>query len=163
MGRTALFCSSRLSTLARGPAAQFLRVAIRNANVHGACRPPARTAPATPLLAQVWDDKSLLNVDFSLICSNYSLKDINQLEKQFLELIQYNVSISSSLYASYYFELRTLCEKAERTFSLKPLSEEQQQARARARVPLTRRAHDAALRPACHPPTLRALLPPSRR
>lgn len=32
--------------------------------------------------AQVWDDKSLLNVDFSLICSNYSLKDINQLEKQ---------------------------------------------------------------------------------
>ena len=30
--------------------------------------------------------------------------------------------------ASYYFELRTLCEKAERTFPLKPLSEEQQQA-----------------------------------
>ena len=47
---------------------------------------------------------------------------------QFLELIQYNVSISSSLYASYYFELRTLCEKAERAFSLKPLSEEQQRA-----------------------------------
>ena len=41
-------------------------------------------------------------------------------------MIQYNVSISASLYASYYFELRTLCEKAERTFSLKPLSEEQQ-------------------------------------
>ena len=39
-------------------------------------------------------------------------------------MLQYNVSISASLYASYYFELRTLCEKAERTFSLKPLSEE---------------------------------------
>ena len=75
---------------------------------------------------KVWDDKSLLNVDFSLICSNYSLQDINQLEKKFLEMIQYNVSISASLYASYYFELRTLCEKAERQFSLKPLSEEQQ-------------------------------------
>lgn len=63
---------------------------------------------------QVWDDKSLLNVDFSLICSNYSLKDINDLEKGFLEMIKYNVSISASLYASYYFELRTLCEKAGR-------------------------------------------------
>lgn len=62
---------------------------------------------------QVWDDKSLLNVDFSLICSAYSLKDINMLEKQFLELLQYNVTITASLYASYYFELRTLCEKVQ--------------------------------------------------
>lgn len=52
-------------------------------------------------------------------------------------MIQYNVSISASLYASYYFELRTLCEKAERAFTLKPLSEEQQRAlelRANAKV-----------------------------
>lgn len=73
----------------------------------------------------MWDDKSLLNVDFSLICSAYSLKDINTIERQFLELIQYNVSITASLYASYYFELRTLCERDERSFTLKPLSEEQ--------------------------------------
>ena len=47
---------------------------------------------AAMVVAQkVWDDKSLLNVDFSLICSNYSLKDINQLEKGFLEMLQYNV------------------------------------------------------------------------
>jgi len=84
---------------------------------------------AAMVVAQkVWDDKSLLNVDFSLICSAYSLKDINDLEKAFLEMIKYNVSISASLYASYYFELRTLCEKAERTFSLKPLTEQQQRA-----------------------------------
>merc|ERR1712196_622624 len=93
---------------------------------------------AAMIVAQkVWDDKSLLNVDFSMICSAYTLKDINQLEKQFLEMIQYNVSISASLYASYYFELRTLCEKAERAFTLKPLSEEQQRAlelRANAKV-----------------------------
>ena len=49
-------------------------------------------------------------------------QEINRLEKKFLELIEYNVSITSSLYASYYFELRTLCEKAERDFTLKPLS-----------------------------------------
>ena len=40
------------------------------------------------MTAQVWDDKSLLNVDFSVICSAYTLKDINTLEKQFLELIE---------------------------------------------------------------------------
>merc|ERR1719487_582900 len=74
---------------------------------------------------KVWDDQSLLNVDFSVICNAYTLQDINKLEKKFLELIEYNVSITASLYASYYFELRTLCEKAERDFMLKPLSEEQ--------------------------------------
>jgi len=80
---------------------------------------------AAMVVAQkVWDDKSLLNVDFSVICSAYTLKDINNLEKKFLELLEYNVSITASLYASYYFELRTLCEKSERAFSLKPLSEE---------------------------------------
>ena len=84
---------------------------------------------AAMIVAQkVWDDKSLLNVDFSVICSAYTLKDINNLEKAFLDLIEYNVSITASLYASYYFELRTLCEKAEgeRGVTFKPLSEAQQ-------------------------------------
>ena len=64
---------------------------------------------AAMIVAQkVWDDKSLLNVDFSVICSAYTLKDINNLEKAFLDLIEYNVSITASLYASYYFELRTV-------------------------------------------------------
>lgn len=102
---------------------------------------------AAMIVAQkVWDDKSLLNVDFSVICSAYSLKDINRLEKQFLELVQYNVSISASLYASYYFELRTLCEKQERDWSLKPLTEEQQRnlvSRAQAKTSLL----EAHLRP----------------
>lgn len=81
---------------------------------------------ASMVIAQkVWDDQSLLNIDFSVICKAYTLQEINHLEKKFLELIEYNVSINSSLYASYYFELRTLCEKAERDFTLKPLSEEQ--------------------------------------
>ena len=136
---------------------------------------------AAMVVAQkVWDDQSLLNVDFSAICTAYTVQDINRLEKkvvappppphpppptprcpprdplavpsapsrgctwftpsrlhhapppeetpahhhrpatyecvcrmQFLELIGYNVSITASLYASYYFELRTLCEKAD--------------------------------------------------
>ena len=44
---------------------------------------------AAMVVAQkVWDDKSLLNIDFSMICSAYSLRDINNLEMRFLELIQ---------------------------------------------------------------------------
>ena len=39
---------------------------------------------------------------------------INHLEMKFLELIDYDVSISSSLYASYYFQLRTLCQRENR-------------------------------------------------
>ena len=34
---------------------------------------------------------------------------------------RYDVSISSSLYASYYFQLRTLCQRENREFPLKPM------------------------------------------
>jgi hypothetical protein len=51
---------------------------------------------------------------------------VARLRRQFLKLIDFNVSITASLYASYYFELRTLCEKAELGFTFKPLSEAQQ-------------------------------------
>lgn len=60
---------------------------------------------------KVWDDRCLSNADFSVIAASYSLKDVNELEAKFLEKMQYNVSITASLYASYYFELRTLFEK----------------------------------------------------
>jgi len=77
------------------------------------------------ILAQkVWDDRSLHNVDFSTFCPMFTLKEINHLEKKFLELIDYDVSISSSLYASYYFQLRTLCQRENRSFSLKPMDVE---------------------------------------
>ena len=74
------------------------------------------------ILAQkVWDDRSLHNIDFSVFCPMFTLKEINFLEKKFLELIDYDVSISASLYASYYFQLRTLCQRVDREFSLKPM------------------------------------------
>merc|ERR1712146_138041 len=38
---------------------------------------------ASMVVAQkVWDDQSLLNVDFSVICNAYTLQDINNLEKR---------------------------------------------------------------------------------
>ena len=73
------------------------------------------------ILAQKVDDRSLHNIDFSVFCPMFTLKEINFLEKKFLELIDYDVSISASLYASYYFQLRTLCQRVDREFSLKPM------------------------------------------
>ena len=74
------------------------------------------------ILAQkVWDDRSLHNIDFSVFCPMFTLKEINFLEKKFLELIDYDVSISASLYASYYFQLRTLCQRVDKEFTLKPM------------------------------------------
>ena len=78
------------------------------------------------ILAQkVWDDRSLHNVDFSFFCPMFTLKEINHLEKKFLELIDYDVSITASLYAAYYFQLRTLCQRVDRKFTLKPMDVEQ--------------------------------------
>jgi len=86
------------------------------------------------LLAQkVWDDKSLGNVDFPIIWQAaveaeatdlITLPDVNRLERKFLELLQYNVTVNLTLYAKYYFELRALHRKTSKRKEneLNPLS-----------------------------------------
>jgi hypothetical protein len=63
------------------------------------------------LVAQkMWDVKYLSNADFAFIYPFFTTKEINQLEKKFLEMLQYNVSVKSAIYAKYYFTLRELCK-----------------------------------------------------
>ena len=77
---------------------------------------------ALVLGAKVWDDTGSSNADFSSVTNElFSLKALNKMEAQYLSLIQYNVTVNSSLYASCYFELRALCEKEEQGFPIKPL------------------------------------------
>ena len=53
----------------------------------------------------------------------FTISKLNTLEKRFLEFLDYDVNISSRLYAKYYFELRALSEEqSNRAFSLQPLS-----------------------------------------
>lgn len=74
------------------------------------------------LVAQkVWDDRYLSNADFAFIYPFFMTDQLNKLEKKFLELIQYNVTVKSSLYAKYYFELRALFKDNEREFPLVPI------------------------------------------
>jgi len=73
----------------------------------------------------------LSNADFAFIYPFFTTDEINKLEQKFLELIQYfynlliyryNVTVKASLYAKYYYELRTLYKDNEKEFPLTPLS-----------------------------------------
>eukprot|EP00742_Colponemidia_sp_Colp-10_P004789 GILJ01005109.1.p1 GENE.GILJ01005109.1~~GILJ01005109.1.p1 ORF type:complete len:277 (-),score=25.67 GILJ01005109.1:64-840(-) len=61
------------------------------------------------LVAQkVWDDRYLGNADFAYIYPFFNLVEVNDLERKFLRLLQYHVTVKPSMYAKYYFELRSL-------------------------------------------------------
>ena len=65
------------------------------------------------LASKVWQDLSSWNVEFSQIVPQYSLASINRLERTFCEEIKWDLYISSSAYAKYYFALRSLSEKKD--------------------------------------------------
>ena len=73
------------------------------------------------LASKVWEDQAVWNVDFVDVFSKVTVKDLNQLERNVLNGLQFNVSLKASVYAKYYFELRTLSERDDKNFPLKPL------------------------------------------
>jgi len=75
---------------------------------------------ALVLAQKVWDDTPLINADFSILYPALTVKEINFLERKFLDLLEFKLSVSPSLYAQYYFELRSICE--ESALSFRPLT-----------------------------------------
>eukprot|EP01031_Cornospumella_fuschlensis_P027841 gene27841-33622_t len=65
------------------------------------------------LASKVWQDLSSWNVEFADIYPQFSLESINKLEALFCKEIEWNLNISSSMYAKYYFGLRSLSEKKD--------------------------------------------------
>jgi len=65
------------------------------------------------LASKVWQDLSSWNIEFASVYPQFSLDQINRLELLFLKNINWDLYISSSLYAKYYFALRSLLEKQD--------------------------------------------------
>ncbi len=65
------------------------------------------------LASKVWQDLSSWNIEFASVYPQYSLDAINRLEINFLRHVKWDLYISTSLYAKYYFALRSLVEKVD--------------------------------------------------
>jgi len=65
------------------------------------------------IASKVWADMSSWNIEIAQIYPQYSLQSINRLERTFCHNIGWDLYISSSLYAKYYFALRAATEKKD--------------------------------------------------
>eukprot|EP00049_Salpingoeca_infusionum_P010845 m.186926 g.186926 ORF g.186926 m.186926 type:complete len:353 (-) comp14767_c1_seq2:248-1306(-) len=88
------------------------------------------------MASKVWDDQAVWNVDFCSILPKVTVESMNDLERIFLEMIDFNIDVESSVYTKYYFELREIAEKFHTEFPLKPMTTERA-----ARLEATSRRH----------------------
>ncbi|XP_037591529.1 cyclin-Y-like protein 2, partial [Cebus imitator] len=58
--------------------------------------------------SKAWSDAPLCNEDYCRLFDNVTVEEMNELERQFLKLINYNIKVPGSIYTKYYFDLRTL-------------------------------------------------------
>lgn len=96
------------------------------------------------LASKVWEDLAVWNADFLSVFPNLTIDDLNRLERDFLMHLQFTVTLNSTVYAKYYFDLRALSEKTEDNFPLKPLSQnkaEDLEAKTRGLEESTKRKH----------------------
>ncbi|KAM6156457.1 cyclin-Y-like protein 1 [Erethizon dorsatum] len=79
------------------------------------------------LACKVWHDEIVWNIAFCRILKDISLKDINELERHYLNLLKFNCNVSGSVFARYYFDLHSLADDSNLYFVFAPLTKERAQ------------------------------------
>lgn len=65
------------------------------------------------LASKVFDDLSMVNRDFSVVCPMFSNRDVNEVEVAVLTILDYNVAVNGEQYALYYFRLHDELSQVE--------------------------------------------------
>lgn len=73
------------------------------------------------IASKIWDDESFENHNFAKVFSTYETEDINEMERMFLERIDYDLEIPTVDYTKYYFVLRVFADKRHRGPQLREL------------------------------------------
>ncbi|XP_035890324.1 cyclin-Y-like protein 1 [Phyllostomus discolor] len=60
------------------------------------------------LASKYLHDLAIWNADFCNILRSITVEDMNEMERHFLDLLEFRLNISASVYAKYYFDLRSL-------------------------------------------------------
>lgn len=74
--------------------------------------------------SKIWDDESFENDNFATVFNKYSTDEINEMERMFIERIDYDLEIPTAEYTKYYFILRKFANKEKRGKTLRALDVE---------------------------------------